>query len=233
MLQASGAHVMGPHEARLAVSQTAWLDLEQTACAAMAAEHERAPDMVGVSRERLRRLAFPGLSQVAYGDLIDHLLANGRMEQSGMWLHAPEHRVKLIANERALWERVRPLLEHSPFEPPRVRELAHALLTDEEVMRQLLKRTARIGEVYPVAHDHYFTQSAVKQLADIAFAIAGKHGAVSAAAFRDCIGTGRKLAIHILEFFDRVEFTRRVGDGHVLRQLELFLPPGRRPPPAA
>jgi selenocysteine-specific elongation factor len=45
---------------------------------------------------------------------------------------------------------------------------------------------------------------------------------VSAAEFRDRIGTGRKLAIYILEFFDRVGFTRRVRDSHVLRQPALF-----------
>jgi selenocysteine-specific elongation factor len=233
MLQAFSAHVTGPQEARLVISQSAWSDLGRTACAAMAAEHERAPDMVGISRERLRRLAFPGLSQVAYDELIDDLLAKGRMQQSGIWLHAPDHRVELTANERALWEKIRPLLERSPFAPPRVREIAHALSIDEGVMRQLLKRTARIGEVYPVAHDHYFTLSAVTQLADLAVAIACKHGAISAAAFRDCIGTGRKLAIQILEFFDRVWFTRRAGDRHLLRQPELFSIPGRRPPPAA
>jgi selenocysteine-specific elongation factor len=233
LLQASGAHVTGPQEARVAVSQGAWSDLGQRACAAMAAEHERAPDMVGVSRERLRRFAFPGLSQVAYDDLIEDLLANGRMQQSGIWLHAPGHCVELTVKERALWEKIRPLLEHSPFAPPRVRELAHALLIDEEIMRQQLKRTARIGESYPVAHDHYFTLSAVMQLADIAVGIASKHGAISAATFRDRIGTGRKLAIQILEFFDRVGFTRRAGDRHVLRQPELFSVQGRRPPSAA
>ena len=52
-----------------------------------------------------------------------------------------------------------------------------------------------------------------------------QHGVASAAAFRDRIGTGRKLAIQILEFFDRAGFTRRVKDSHVLRQPALFGPP--------
>ncbi|MBI3478747.1 MAG: SelB C-terminal domain-containing protein [Nitrosomonadales bacterium] len=35
--------------------------------------------------------------------------------------------------------------------------------------------------------------------------------------FRDRIGTGRKLAIQILEFFDASAVTRRAGDAHYLR----------------
>ena len=89
-------------------------------------------------------------------------------------------------------------------------------------MRQLLKRVARMGEVYPVAPDHYFTRRAVAELAELVRGLATAHGFASAALFRDRIGTGRKLAIQILEFFDRVGFTRRVGDSHVVRQPQLF-----------
>ena len=39
---------------------------------------------------------------------------------------------------------------------------------------------------------------------------------VTAAAFRDRAGIGRNVAIEVLEYFDRVKFTRRVGDAHEL-----------------
>jgi selenocysteine-specific elongation factor len=42
-------------------------------------------------------------------------------------------------------------------------------------------------------------------------------GAFGAAAFRDASGLGRKRAIQVLEFFDRVGYTRRVGNAHLLR----------------
>jgi selenocysteine-specific elongation factor len=40
--------------------------------------------------------------------------------------------------------------------------------------------------------------------------------AVTAAAFRDKIGSGRKVAIQILEFFDRAGVTVRHGDARTL-----------------
>jgi len=64
--------------------------------------------------------------------------------------------------------------------------------------------------------------SAVAELAEIARELGERSGGINAAEFRDRVGTGRKLAIHILEFFDRVGFTRRVKDSHVLRQPGLF-----------
>ncbi|MCX7110587.1 MAG: SelB C-terminal domain-containing protein [Proteobacteria bacterium] len=76
-----------------------------------------------------------------------------------------------------------------------------------------------LGQVYRVAPDHYFDRTAAVQLASIVRELAQKDadGVVSAARFRDRIGTGRKLAILILEYFDRIGLTRRVGDTHRLR----------------
>ena len=52
--------------------------------------------------------------------------------------------------------------------------------------------------------------------------LASDSGDVDAARFRDAIGVGRKLAIQILEFFDRSGFLRRQGNRHLLRDRQLF-----------
>ena len=52
----------------------------------------------------------------------------------------------------------------------------------------------------------------------IAREVGSEHdGDVLAAQFRDATGLGRKRAIQILEYFDRIGLTRRVGDLHKLR----------------
>lgn len=101
--------------------------------------------------------------------------------------------------------------------PPRVRDVAKATGLGEESVRSLFKRLARLGEAYPVAHDHYFTAAAVADLARRVAAINERDGCARAASLRDEIGGGRKVAIHILEFFDRIGYTRRVRDTHVSR----------------
>ena len=89
-------------------------------------------------------------------------------------------------------------------------------------MRSLFARLASRGELYRVAHDHYFLPATVQHLAHVAAEIAEAGGVARAAPFRDRIGVGRKVAIQILEFFDRVGYTRRVGDDHRVIQPTLF-----------
>ena len=200
-----------------AFSRARWEDLQQALLARLAELHRNETDALGPDRERLRRIATPALPRGVFRAALDELLQAGSIQLTGAWLHLPGHKVQLSLAEEQLWARVRPLLGASPFQPPRVRDLARALPADEGRVRLLLKRVTLTGETCLVAHDHYFTREAVDELAAIVRALAETHGSAQAAAFRDRIGSGRKLAIQILEYFDRAGLTRRVGDAHRLR----------------
>ncbi len=205
-------------------SSTLWKVLLARLVDVLAAEHARAPDAVGPGRDRLRRMAAPSLSTSAFAALIDVLKDEGRVMQTGAWLHLASHRVELSVDDRARFDRARPLLRDAtePGNPPRVRDIARALGDDEAAVRSLFVRLASLGEVYRVAHDHYFLPDTVQRLAHAATEVAQADGVARAAAFRDRIGVGRKVAIQILEFFDRVGYTRRIGDDHRIIQPTLF-----------
>ncbi|HJW01719.1 MAG TPA: selenocysteine-specific translation elongation factor, partial [Azospira sp.] len=208
----------GREEGRRGFTVAAWQSLAERLLAALAAEHERAPDMVGVERDRLRRLTLPTLGRAGFDRLVADLLADGRLTQSGGWLHQPGHRATLADSDAALWQSLAPLLAAAPFQPPRVRDVARESGVAEDTVRRLMQRLARVGRVYRVAHDHYFAAEAVADLAAQVDALCQRDGAACAAALRDAIGGGRKVAIHILEFFDRVGYTRRVRDTHLRRE---------------
>ncbi len=219
--QAAGLRVVESGEEQIGFAAAGWQALGERLLAALASEHLRAPDMVGVERERLRRLTLPTLARAAFDALVAELLGAGRLSASRAWLHLPEHRASLAAGDRELFAVLKPLLDAQPLGPPRVRDVARDSGTAEDVVRQLFRRLARAGELYPVAHDHYFTAQAVAQLAAIVAELNAEKAAARAADLRDIIyrdgGGGRKVAIHILEFFDRIGYTRRVRDEHLLR----------------
>jgi selenocysteine-specific elongation factor len=194
-----------------------WEALKQTILERLAAMHQQDGDELGPDRDRLRRVALPTVEREVFTALLGELLTARKITKSGPWLQLPEHRVRLSDDEQRLWLKVRPLIQQAAFQPPRVRDVARALALEETAIRSLLKHVTRTGETYRVAYDHYFTRDAIDRLAGIVHELSDEHGSAGAAAFRDRIGTGRKLAIQILEFFDRVGYTRRVGDEHRLR----------------
>jgi selenocysteine-specific elongation factor len=180
--------------------------------------HERMPDEQGPDAARLRRMAAPLLAEGVWRALIDALVAEGRVVRSGAWLHLPEHTVSLDASEDALAATLLPLIAQGRFDPPWVRDLASATQAPEDKVRQLLRKLARRGAVYQVVRDLFYHPDTVRELAGLVASLALEQGGVlGASAFRDASGLGRKRAIQILEFFDRVGYTRFQRDLRFVR----------------
>ena len=67
--------------------------------------------------------------------------------------------------------------------------------------------------------DLFYAANRMDELAALVHELARQtpDGEVQAHAFRDATGLGRKRAIQILECFDRIGYTRRLRDAHLLR----------------
>ena len=214
LVDASAAHVA----ANVALSSDHWDRLRREVLTAIGLAHQKEPEMPGVEQQRLRRMLAPALDMDAFSSLIEELLNESLLQRRGAFLALPTHTATLGKDQRARWERIKPLLDERKFDPPRVRDIARDTGIPEVEVRHLLKTVARTGDVAQVAHDHFFLTSSLAELADIAGNVAQRHGAARAADFRDQIATGRKLAIQILEFFDKVGYLRRVRDDHLVRR---------------
>jgi selenocysteine-specific elongation factor len=141
----------------------------------------------------------------------------------------PSHEVRLTPADEKIWARMRPLLaDEVRFRPPRVRDMIEVLDVSEGDIRRLLKLLGRMGQVDEVAHDHFFLRGTVSEIVAIAIDIAAKSdkGEFTAAQLRDRLDNGRKVAIQILDFFDRHGVTMRRGDLRRLNKhrLDLFRP---------
>jgi selenocysteine-specific elongation factor len=200
-----------------AVGIAHWRALRESALAALHRFHQAHADEAGPDRARFKRIAFPRLAAPIYAALVAELCADGSMMASGPWLHLPGHTNTPSAAELALLQRLLPRLAQSPVDPPWVRDLARELGAVEGAVRAALLRGAQRGEVHQVVRDLFYHASAVQELERHVRRLQAADGEVRATTFRDAIGLGRKRAIQILEYFDRIGLLRRVGDRHLVR----------------
>jgi selenocysteine-specific elongation factor len=193
----------------LLVLRRHWQSMRAQVLSTLQTFHARMPDEQGPDSARLRRMAAPLVAEALWRALIDALLAEGAVMRSGPWLHMPEHVVALDASEQTLAAQLLPLIAQGGFDPLWVRDLAAATHTPEDKVRQLLRKLARQGELYQVVRDLFYHPDVVRELARLVKSLTQEQGgALGASAFRDASGLGRKRAIQILEFFDRVGYTR-------------------------
>ncbi len=171
--------------------------------------HETKADAPGLQAERLRVTLKRRWPVAVFKALLDQEIRAKTVVVDGAFLRLPGHSLKLGSRDEALWQKISADMTRDRFKPPRIRDFAQAYNVPETDTRRLLQRLSKLGRVVEVAPDHFFLRPVVAEMIAIANAFGREF---SAAEFRDKLDNGRKLAIQILEFFDRHGITVRRGD---------------------
>ncbi|HFP9404054.1 TPA: selenocysteine-specific translation elongation factor [Raoultella planticola] len=187
---------------------------------ALARYHDQHRDEPGPGRERLRRIALPMEDEALVLLLIEQMRASGTIDSHHGWLHLPEHKAGFTEEQQAIWLRVADLFADEPWW---VRDLAKEAGVEEALMRAVLRQAAQQGMITAIVKDRYYRNDRIVAFARMIRELDQLRGSTCAADFRDTLNVGRKLAIQILEYFDRIGFTRRRGNDHILRDKALFL----------
>jgi selenocysteine-specific elongation factor len=171
--------------------------------------HEGSADALGLPPERLRVSLQKRWPPAVFAALLEQEVATKSVAIDGALVRLPGHSLKLGAKDEALWKKMAGDLTRDRFKPPRVRDFSQIYATPEPHVRKLLRQLAKLGRVVEVAPDQFFLRPVVAEMIGIAHGLGNDF---TAAQFRDQLDNGRKLAILILEFFDRHGITVRRGD---------------------
>jgi len=185
----------------------------------LAIYHEQHKDEPGPGRERLRRIALPMEDEALVLTLIEQMRESGTIASHHGWLHLPDHKAGFTDEQQAIWLKAAPLFGDEPWW---VRDLATQTGTDENTMRVALRLAAQQGMITAIVKDRYYRNDRIVAFASMIRELDLEKGSACAADFRDKLNVGRKLAIQILEYFNRIGFTRRRGNDHLLRDALLF-----------
>ena len=218
-LVASGGFVrLGEARDPYAATENRLAELGLRLATILAELHRVEPDALGAPRPVLLRRARGEAPEPVLDAALAAAVAASEIVRDGAVLRLPGHQPRLSRDDERLWQRVEPLLAVADLRPPRMRELAEALSLDPQDLARQMRRFERFGRVAPVTGNRYFLPETVNRLAEIARELAESDtaGSFTAASFKDRSGVGRNLTIEILEYFDRVGVTRRVGDVRVI-----------------
>ena len=210
--------VAGTGEGRIGFTTAAWQRLKALALENLAAFHRRQPNAAGLAESRLFHGSAVKVAKEAAGAIAAELVAAGDAARAGSLLRLPSHAPLLSAADAASWRRVEPVIDKNPLRPPTLNEAAASLGESAQKLEALLVRVSRAGFLLRLSPGRFIRPAALRQLAQMAAEVAAgsPDRAISAARFRDRSGIGRNVAIEVLEYFDKVKFTRRVGDAHQL-----------------
>lgn len=203
-------------KAQVLIHNNAWEYLLARIETVLGEAHERYPDEPGIEAARLRRMVAPRCSDTLWAAALYELTQRQRIALNGPWYHLTAHTVSFSAEEEVIAHKLVGLSYGGQFNPPWVRDMAATLEVSEDQLRSLGRKLVRQGVLFQVVRDLYYHRDQVLELAERFAELAGEKG-IKAADFRDHLSLGRKRTIQILEFFERIGYTRRLRDRHLIR----------------
>lgn len=195
---------------------TGWRErARRSALELLAGAHARRPRLpwepLETVRARLERAFAPALCEAALADLA----AEGRLERRGAEVRLTGHEARLDADERGARDRVLARLREGGLAPPGPAELAELCEGDRGLLNDLLRLLVEEGRVVALGPELFLEAERERELRAVASRVLA--GATPAAPSDFAAGTGlsRRQLIPLLEYLDRIGWTRRTGEGRV------------------
>ena len=194
-----------------------WKSMIQTILRTLEGASDAGSAEPGLNLATLSRAIGQGLSRGTISVLIHELLVDGRVTFDGQYVRLPGQVRSLSLEDSVTTKRVIGALKKSTSSSPAMGPLADQLTVDPAQLSRILRRMEGEETVVAVAANRYFLTETMHAFAkSIVAANTSSGGVIQIAEFRKFTGLSRNQAIEVLEYFDRIGFTRRVGAARIV-----------------
>jgi selenocysteine-specific elongation factor len=211
--------VIDPEEERC-VTEGRSKEVREAILSELSAYHREHPSQIGPLKEELRARLPERISEKLYQHSLATLAARGDIVVEREKIRLASHTVSLDAESLQTEQRVTDLLKAARLQPPSFKELCEQLQCKAQTLRPLLEHMAETGKAVKVSEDLFFHPDEIERLTKDLVRHLKEKGRIETQEFKALSDTTRKYTIPLLEYFDRVRITLRVGEHRVLRSKE-------------
>jgi selenocysteine-specific elongation factor len=181
--------------------------------------HQENPLKTGLAREEIRSRLRPPVDQKLFQYLMTSLVKNGVLVQEEAEVHLSSHEVTLQVDEQEIQKKIGTLYKEAGLRPPNLKDvLAMFGEFPEKQIRQVIDLLLQNGTLIKINEALFFHAEELEQLAKKLQGYLAEREEIDAPGFKDLTGLTRKFSIPLLEYFDKIKLTLRVGDKRILRK---------------
>ena len=193
--------------------------LQDWLCDTVAAYHQANPLKLGMPMEELRSQMTRVESQKLFQFMTNDLVRKARLTQDEAVVKIPGHEVALAEDSGKLRADMESFYLEAGLAVPTIKELyAKFSSNSPKLVKEILEVMVQDSLAVKINEDLYFhTETLVKLESDLVKRIKD-NGDIDAQGFKELTGLSRKFSIPLLEYFDRIKVTLRIGDKRILRE---------------
>ena len=203
---------------RTFVHQTAFEALQAKAVDHLRAYHAKNPLRQGMSREELKSRLPAAMDVKLFTLLLNHMIRQQVLAQKEDIVHLQEHQVSLAEDQQSVREQILATYEQAGLTPPYLKEVCQTLKTNERQARQVVDLLVKENLLVKIKEELYYHHAPLAQLREKLVDYLVRNEEISTPQFKDMTGASRKFVIALIEYFDNIQLTLRVGDLRKLRK---------------
>ena len=179
--------------------------------------HQRFPMKFGLSKEELRTKLPPEVDVKLFQILINELIQSKEIVLEKDKLRLSGRPISSV-DEKGLVKRVEAAVLKGGLQPPSPKELSEEWSESEEEVRAIFERLVHEGILVRIKGEIYFHRVSFENLREELVAYLKSHQEITTPQFKEMTKASRKYAIPLIEYFDQIKLTLRLGEKRVLRR---------------
>ncbi len=180
--------------------------------------HRQFPLKPGVQKEELKSKLPMHYDSKLFSSALQAMLKSGTIVQDEDIVHLADHTVSLGIDQQTLRDQILSLYEQDGLTPKYFKQVVAQLKTDPQQADQVMSLLVDEGLIIKVKEDLFYHRQHISRLQDMLVEHLSSHGEISTPQFKDMTGASRKYVIPLIEYFDRIKLTIRIGDIRKLRK---------------
>jgi len=173
---------------------------------------QKYPLRSGYPKEDMRSRLFSKLNPRVFNTVIKYLEEEGRIINKNNLVSLPGYSPQLGEKEKILIARLRTIMKDRLFSPPGWDELIAEYRVSETELNEIFAYLTEQGELVKINESLYFSQAAIERGQQLLNDYFARERELTLATARDIFDTSRKYALPLIEYYDKMHFTRRIGD---------------------
>jgi selenocysteine-specific elongation factor len=156
----------------------------------------------------LERKSVKGLAR----PLLDRLVRKKAVRTLGQYVCLPEFAPALSNQDEKLLAAMLAEFEAAAFQPPKLSDLQIARNTNVQRLQRLAKIAEATGQLVAIKEGLFLHARRETELRDVVRRLAAAGKGCTVSQIREELNSSRKYVVPLVEYLDRVGFTRRDGD---------------------
>ena len=178
--------------------------------------HENNPLHKGMAISELRSQIFDATEQDFVQDILKICHEMGLLQLLEDRVAHKTFSIKVNERQQKMREEILQAFYNGSFAPPTIEEVEDNYLRDKKTFKQVFDTLVAGGELVLLTPQIFMHHHFCQQAQDVFISEVVQNGDITLAQFRDIIGTSRKFAVALLEYFDKKKISKKMGDTRIL-----------------